>query len=342
MPFSTASLGDLRSIPFGLASAKLFDCEQSCGEFLARLPDAPSRFGAIGQADGFRMVLRNVSLPGASLVAGSGTAKAIDHCSRRVALVIPFHDVESVLRAGREEFRWAAPHHAFFIPVGERIEAESSAGAFLRLDLVETAIARTAAGMTGPGKPRPEALDLSRSRIVPLQVRGMNWLPVIRSLCHTIDAFDCDANRLVAAGFDDLLLRTAVMMLSPEVFLEQRLVVRQVRGLDLDRLLERIEAHLAGRIALADLESWSGRTARALQLAFQKRFGIGPMQWVRDRRLDLVRSRLLAARDGETIREIAAACGIHRSATLIPEYTARFGERPSDTLGRSTRRGPTG
>jgi transcriptional regulator GlxA family with amidase domain len=56
------------------------------------------------------------------------------------------------------------------------------------------------------------------------------------------------------------------------------------------------------------------------------------MQWVRERRLDLIRARLIAARSGDTVRGIAASCGITRMATLIPEYTARFGERPSDTL----------
>jgi AraC-like DNA-binding protein len=337
MPFPNAILGDLPAMPFGLASAKEFTDEASCGAFLAALPDAPSRFGAIGDPATFRIRLRNVALPGVSVVAGSGTPKATDHCSRRLALVIPFGGVETVLRSGREEHRWAAPHHAFFIPAGEKIEAESSGGSFLRLDLVETAITTTAAGMPGLEKPLHHAVDLSRSRIVPLQARGMNWLPVIRSLCSTIDAFDCDATRLVAAGFDDVLLRTAVMMLCPEMFLQQQWAVRQARGIDLDPLLERIEANLGGRVTLAEIEAWSGRTARAIQLAFQKRFGIGPMQWVRERRLDLIRTKLLAARSGDTVRGIAASCGITRMATLIPEYAARFGERPSDTLRSADR-----
>jgi AraC-like DNA-binding protein len=319
-------------IPFGLASAKVYTDEATCGEFLARLPDAPSRFGAIGQAADFRIRLRNVALPGVSLVAGAGTAKATSHSSRRVALVIPFGQCETVLRDDRGEHRWAAPHHAFFIPAGQAIEAESTAGSFLRLDIVETALTRVAAGMAGARAPLVGGLDLKQSRVIPMQVRGVNWLPVIRGLCSTIDALDCDPQRLAIAGLDDVILRTAVMMLRPELFVEQQWAARPQRGFDLDPLLERIRANLSGRVTLAEMEAWSGRTARAIQLAFQKRFGIGPMQWVRDRRLDLIRERLLAARDGETIREVAAACGITRMATLIPEYAARFGERPSETL----------
>jgi hypothetical protein len=61
------------------------------------------------------------------------------------------------------------------------------------------------------------------------------------------------------------------------------------------------------------------------------------MEWVRDRRLGLVRAKLHAAPSGTTVREVGAACGIPRMATLVPEYLVRFGERPSDTLRRRHR-----
>jgi AraC-like DNA-binding protein len=322
------------AMPFGNATATEFTDESSCGEFLARLPDAPSRFGRLGNAEPFRIRLKNVPLPSVSLLAGVQTPKATDHWSRRVTLVIPFGRCETVLRAGREEFRWAAPHEAFFIPAGERVEAESTSGAFLRLDVVEQALLRTAAGMAGLVDFKAVQLNLQRARSVALQVRGMNWLPVIQAHCAAVDSFDCDAAALTAAGQDDAVLRTVVMMLRPDLFFAPTWASPAVRGFDLNSLLEQIEANLDGRVTLAELEVWSGRTARAIQLAFQKRFGIGPMQWVRERRLERVRERLLAAEPGATVRQIAAACGMPRMATLVPEYTRRFGELPSETLRR--------
>lgn len=327
----------LPAIPFGAATAVAFDDVAACGEFLGRLPDAPSRFGPIGPAAEFRVRLRNVALPGVSLVAGAGTAKATDHRSRRAALVIPFDRCETVLRAEGVEHRWAAPHHAFFIPAGVHVEAESTAGAFLRLDLVEADLARTAVGMAGDDRPSADAIDLRTPRPIPLHAHGTSWLPVIRSLCHSVDAFECDAGRLAAAGFDDVVLRTVVMMLRPDLVPQPHCESRTANGFELDPLLEAIAARLGGRIMLSDMERWSGRSARTIQLAFQKRFGIGPIEWLRERRLELVRGRLLAARNGETVKEIAAACGIQRMATLIPEYTRRFGEKPSDTLRRAGR-----
>ena len=270
-----------------------------------------------------------------SLVAGASTPKVTTHAGRRSALVIPFARCETVLRTGAGEHRWAAPYHAFFIPAGERIAAESTAGAFLRLDIVESDLARTAAGMADDGDGRPGAVDLRTARPVPLQAGG--WSAVIRSLCAAVDALDCDPARLTVAGFDDVVLRTVAAMLRPDLAAADPAQARRAGRFDLEPLLEVIAANLGGRLTLADMGRWSGRTARTIQLAFQRRFGFGPMQWVRDRRLDLVRMRLLAARDGETVREIAAACGMHRRATLISEYVRRFGERPSDTLHRTGR-----
>jgi len=324
-------------LPFGNASALEFTDEATCGEFLARLPDAPSRFGAIGPTGRFHVRLRNVSLPGVSLVAGASSPKATDHLSRRMAIVIPFAGSKTILRSGRRTFHWAAPHHAFFIPPGQQIEADSNAGSFLRLDIEQSAIERITAGMVADEPTMKSALALEESRIVTMHHATGDWLPTIRALCATIDACDCDATRLIAAGFDDVLLRTAAMMLHPFGRLEPRWGGRPTREFDLAPLLERITAGLGGPITLGDLETWSGYSARAIQLAFQKRFGVRPMEWVRDRRLDLVRAKLLAASSGTTVREVAAACGIPRMATLVPEYLARFGERPSDTLRRRHR-----
>lgn len=324
-------------LPFGNTSALEFTDEATCGDFLARLPDAPSRFGAIGPTAQFHVRLRNVSLPGVSLVAGASSPKATDHLSRRIAIVIPFAGSQTVLRAGRRAFHWAAPHHAFFIPAGQQIEADSNAGAFLRLDIEESALEHIAVGMVSAERTKRPDLGLTESRIVPMHRDGRDWLPIVRSLCATVDAYDCDATRLVAAGFDDVLLRAAAMMLHPSGLLESRWGGRPPREFDLAPLLERITASLGDRITLGDMEAWSGYGARAIQLAFQKRFGTRPMEWVRDRRLDLVRAKLLAAPAGATVREIAAACGMPRMATLVPEYLARFGERPAETLRRRGR-----
>ena len=139
----------LAPLPFGEASAKSFNDVASCTDFLGQLPGKPSRFDAIGREADFRIRFRPVTLPDVTLFAGTSSAKTVDHNSGRVAVVIPFGDCASTIRAGKKEYRWAAPHHAFFIPAGAHIEAEGTRGAFLRLDIEAPLLARTAAGMAG-------------------------------------------------------------------------------------------------------------------------------------------------------------------------------------------------
>ena len=212
----------LPTIPFGQSSAKAFDDVRLCGDFLSRLPDAPSQFDAIGPGRDFHIKLRPVTIPDVTLLAGASSPKATSHVSDRLAVVIPFGTCATILRSGGREYRWASPHHAFFIPAGERVKAESTTGSFIRLDIRESALLRTAMGMLDRQAGKP-GLDTSTARTLAMQSSGVNWLPVIRGLCTTVDAFDCDADRLDAAGMTDAILRTVVMMLEPQLAVADRL-----------------------------------------------------------------------------------------------------------------------
>jgi AraC-like DNA-binding protein len=322
----------LPSLAFGNASAVEFRDEYACGEFLAQLPDAPSRFGATAAPSRFHVRLHHVTLPGVSLVTGANSGVAIERDSPRPALVIPLAGCQTVSRDGRREIQWAAPHHALFIPAGTRIVAESATGSFLRLDLVEAELLRTASGIMGCKKGKTASLDVSKTRPVPLKTKAVNWLRVVRSLAGTIDAFNCDGAELTRAGLDDVILRTTVMMLSSEAMAAHWQVGPPPRGFDLDPLLEQIVANLSGRVTLGDMEKWSGLAARSIQQAFHSRFGVTPMKWVRERRLDSIYAALKVASPDATVADVADAHGLPRMATLIPHYVRRFGELPSETL----------
>lgn len=333
---STSSV-PLDHLPFGEASALAFDDVAACTAFLETVPERPSVFEPIGSAHGFRIRMRTVPLPDLTLLAGASTAKAVVHESSRASLVIPFGVCGSVVRVGRAEHRWASPHDACYIPAGEQIEAVSTAGSFLRLDLDEGRLAAIAAGMAAHCDRPPTISEIRTTRTVPLRPRGTNWLGVMRAICATVDALACDPARVAHAGVDDLVMRTIAMMLFSDQFAGVP-PTAAVRGWHLDPLIERIMANLTGRVTMSTLEAWSGRSARALQVAFKKRFGIGPIEWVRQRRLELFRTRLLAADGPAKIGSLARECGIVRMATLSAEYTRLFGERPSQTRARSNRR----
>lgn len=322
----------LAPLAFGNGSALAFDSVAACTDFLEKSPGRPTLFDAVGR-DPFAVKLRSVPLSGLTVVAGTSTPKVVDHESQRAAIVVPFGRCASTVRAGAREYRWASPDHAFFIPAGEKIVAESTAGSFLRIDIDERKLAAVGerAAEAGP----PPALDLGAMRIVPMRAGGINWLAHVRSLCASIDALACDPAAITAAGLDDTILRSIAMMLAPAGGVDSATDSRVGQGCDVSRLVERMEACLGERITLSLLEAWSGRSARTIQMAFRRRFGMGPMRWLLNRRLDAIHARLCNARETAPIGQIARECGIHRAATLGRDYARRFGEKASVTRRRA-------
>lgn len=327
----------LEPIPFGNGSAHAFDDVASCTAFLERLPERPSVFDAIGPKLRLHVRLRTVLLPRLALVAGTSTPKLVDHESRRAALVIPLGRCGVIIRIGREEHHFASPYHAFLIPAGSRATAESTAGSFMRIDFEETALTAIVAGMSETGRIDGlgrTTIDAQTPRTVAMKTAALDWVPQIRAICSGIDALRCDTGLIHGAGLDDVVLRCVAMMLRPDLAAPAESERAATRGFDLDALLERLTASLCQRITLSDMEAWSGRAARSIQIAFQKRFGIGPMQWLLQRRLDLIHARLSSSSESATVRQISRECGVPRMATLLTEYPRRFGELPAETRQR--------
>jgi AraC-like DNA-binding protein len=96
-----------------------------------------------------------------------------------------------------------------------------------------------------------------------------------------------------------------------------------------------ITANIAGPITRADLCDISGLSARALTRAFASRHGRGPLQFVRDRRVEAVQRILLGSKPEETtVTQVAMDMGFLHLGRFATDYRARFGESPSDTLGK--------
>ena len=99
---------------------------------------------------------------------------------------------------------------------------------------------------------------------------------------------------------------------------------------------EFMAAHAEQPVSLADVCREAGCSARALQLAFRQHAGQGPMEFLRELRLDRVRVDLLAAgaSQGTGVREAAQRYGFLHLGHFAAQYRARFGERPSETMER--------
>ncbi len=103
----------------------------------------------------------------------------------------------------------------------------------------------------------------------------------------------------------------------------------------LRRAEEFVLDHLGEPISRADLCAAAGVGARSLSRAFERRHGVGPVAFLRQRRLDAAQRLLLAADPTECqVTDIAMKCGLHHLGRFSADYRRAFGESPSETLRR--------
>jgi len=103
-----------------------------------------------------------------------------------------------------------------------------------------------------------------------------------------------------------------------------------------DQLIDYISANLDQPLSLTILARRSSYSRRALQYIFRQRMGCTATQWIRARRLDLARQRLLTSSPGDSVTSIALACGYRSMGLFSIEFQQRFHIKPSHLL-RSAR-----
>ncbi len=95
-------------------------------------------------------------------------------------------------------------------------------------------------------------------------------------------------------------------------------------------MLAQLETPLTLKQLAENLESSSS----ALSYGFQDLFGMSPMRYLKERRLNAVRQHLKAS-DPESckIATLASQFGFYHQSHFTKDYKAMFGELPSETLG---------
>ena len=100
----------------------------------------------------------------------------------------------------------------------------------------------------------------------------------------------------------------------------------------LRRAREFLCAHADEPLDLPQLAAAAGTGIRALQLGFQRHFGMSISEMLRDIRLAHLNVRLTAASPDESITDIAFELGFNHLSRMASAYRAKFGETPSATL----------
>lgn len=101
----------------------------------------------------------------------------------------------------------------------------------------------------------------------------------------------------------------------------------------LSRAEEYIEDNLKNPITRDQLAEVSCRSIRTLSRAFEKKYGVGPMAFIKQRRLDAAYLDLLSAKpDVTSVTQVAFNYGFLHVGKFAIEYRKVFGEAPSTSL----------
>ena len=118
---------------------------------------------------------------------------------------------------------------------------------------------------------------------------------------------------------------------------ERPLETRQREALPADYALRNAEdyicANLQSAITRDNLANIAGVSIRSLSRKFENKYGIGPMAFVRQRRLDACYARLRGSTPGfATVTDVALSHGFNHVGKFAIEYKKAFGESPSASL----------
>lgn len=112
---------------------------------------------------------------------------------------------------------------------------------------------------------------------------------------------------------------------------EEHVIVPRVIRMAEEYMVE----HAADAPTLTEIAQTLGISVRNLTMNFKKFRGCTPGQFLREQRLQAVRSELLSSDQEHTVSQIAASLGYIHMGEFAKAYRKRFGERPSETLKRT-------
>lgn len=183
------------------------------------------------------------------------------------------------------------------------------------------------------GRPQREVLRFD-SRLSLRSGSGASLQRLIRFVTEEVDRDDAVlSSPLIAARFADSVL-FAMLLGQPNNHGSSLHATPVGSGpRHVQRAAEYLAANAHRPIRMGDLAALTGVSARTLQVGFLKHRGCTPMEFLRDRRLELARAKLMTS--NAAVTQVALECGFLHLGRFSVQYRARFGEPPSATRARA-------
>lgn len=99
---------------------------------------------------------------------------------------------------------------------------------------------------------------------------------------------------------------------------------------EMRRALDYIHTHFADPIRVEDIARAADVNVRSLQLGFKRLYGLSPMRYLRDVRLDAARYCLSRRQGRASVTDVAYSVGFTHLGRFSQDYRDRFGVSPSE------------
>ncbi|HKX43757.1 MAG TPA: AraC family transcriptional regulator [Burkholderiaceae bacterium] len=161
------------------------------------------------------------------------------------------------------------------------------------------------------------------------------WQCVLKFLVDCAESgLDPAEHKLMLARAEEMVA-TTLLAEQPHNYRDEPLPRRTaVLPRHVRRVQEYLRAHAHEPVNAAQLAEVAGCSLRGLYGGFQDFCGMSPMQYLRELRLERVRSDLVSGCVSTGVSGIALRWGFTHLGRFSAEYKARFGEHPSETLRR--------
>lgn len=95
------------------------------------------------------------------------------------------------------------------------------------------------------------------------------------------------------------------------------------------RALDYLHTNISEPLRVEDIAREAGLNIRSLQLGFKAAYGVSPMRYLRNVRLDAARYLLSRRQNRASVTEVAYSVGFSHLGRFSQDYRARFGTSPS-------------
>ena len=133
---------------------------------------------------------------------------------------------------------------------------------------------------------------------------------------------------LITSKVADLLMQTEYQQ--HDVSISQQTTQRVITD-----ITEHIQETGNYPLTITELCQISNVSRRALQYCFEQGFGVSPIQYIRDCRLNEIRRILLSEENQDSIADLALNFGFFHISTFNAYYKGLFGETPTQTIQRA-------